>query len=140
MRFTIESEQLNGVVVLVPKVFQDERGFFWRPFDETSSSGQAFRPILSRTTTPVRSGTFCEACTSNGSLPWGSSCGSPAEAHSWWPWTSVRDLLRWENGSALRFSAQNRRQVWAPAGFARGFCVLSDFAEIQYKCTGIYNC
>jgi dTDP-4-dehydrorhamnose 3,5-epimerase len=36
-------------------------------------------------------------------------------------------------------SAENRRQVWAPAGFARGFCVLSDFAEIQYKCTGIYN-
>jgi dTDP-4-dehydrorhamnose 3,5-epimerase len=36
-------------------------------------------------------------------------------------------------------SAENRLQIWAPAGFARGFCVLSDFAEIQYKCTGIYN-
>jgi len=36
-------------------------------------------------------------------------------------------------------SAENRRQVWAPAGFARGFCVLSESAEIQYKCTGIYN-
>jgi dTDP-4-dehydrorhamnose 3,5-epimerase len=29
--------------------------------------------------------------------------------------------------------------VWAPAGFARGFCVLSEVAEIQYKCTGLYN-
>jgi dTDP-4-dehydrorhamnose 3,5-epimerase len=29
--------------------------------------------------------------------------------------------------------------VWAPAGFARGFCVLSDFAEIQYKCSGLYS-
>ena len=36
-------------------------------------------------------------------------------------------------------SAENRRQVWAPAGFARGFCVLSELAEIQYKCTGLYN-
>jgi dTDP-4-dehydrorhamnose 3,5-epimerase len=36
-------------------------------------------------------------------------------------------------------SVENRRQVWAPAGFARGFCVLSDIAEIQYKCTGLYN-
>ena len=36
-------------------------------------------------------------------------------------------------------SAQNKKQVWAPAGFARGFCVLSEFAEIQYKVTGIYN-
>jgi dTDP-4-dehydrorhamnose 3,5-epimerase len=36
-------------------------------------------------------------------------------------------------------SAKNRRQVYAPAGFARGFAVLSDVAEIQYKCTGLYN-
>lgn len=36
-------------------------------------------------------------------------------------------------------SAENRYQVWAPAGFARGFCVLSDYAEVQYKCTAIYN-
>jgi dTDP-4-dehydrorhamnose 3,5-epimerase len=39
----------------------------------------------------------------------------------------------------IEASAENKRQVWAPAGFARGFCVLSDFAEIQYKCTGLYN-
>lgn len=36
-------------------------------------------------------------------------------------------------------SAENRLQVYAPAGFARGFCVLTDRVEIQYKCTGIYN-
>jgi dTDP-4-dehydrorhamnose 3,5-epimerase len=39
----------------------------------------------------------------------------------------------------MEASAENRRQVWAPAGFARGFCVLSEVAEIQYKCTGLYN-
>lgn len=39
----------------------------------------------------------------------------------------------------IEASAENRRQVWAPAGFARGFCVLSEVAEIQYKCTGLYN-
>jgi dTDP-4-dehydrorhamnose 3,5-epimerase len=39
----------------------------------------------------------------------------------------------------IEVSAENKLQVWAPAGFARGFCVLSDVAEIQYKCTGIYS-
>ena len=39
----------------------------------------------------------------------------------------------------IEASVGNRKQVYAPAGFARGFCVLSDFAEIQYKCTGIYS-
>lgn len=36
-------------------------------------------------------------------------------------------------------SEKNRKQLWAPAGFARGFCVLSDYAEIQYLCTGVYS-
>lgn len=36
-------------------------------------------------------------------------------------------------------SAENKKMIWAPAGFARGFCVTSPFAEIQYKCTGLYN-
>jgi len=39
----------------------------------------------------------------------------------------------------VEVNTQNRRQVWAPAGFARGFCALSDGTEIQYKCTGIYS-
>ena len=38
-----------------------------------------------------------------------------------------------------RLSAENKRQVFAPPGFARGFCVLSDVAELQYKCTATYN-
>jgi len=41
--------------------------------------------------------------------------------------------------AGVEASAENRRQIWAPAGFARGFCVLSEVAEIQYKCTGLYN-
>lgn len=36
-------------------------------------------------------------------------------------------------------SAENRKQVWAPASFARGFCALTDAVEVQYKCTGVYN-
>jgi dTDP-4-dehydrorhamnose 3,5-epimerase len=36
-------------------------------------------------------------------------------------------------------SAENKKLVYAPAGFARGFCVLSDHAELQYLCTSIYN-
>ena len=39
----------------------------------------------------------------------------------------------------IRVSAENKKMVYAPAGFARGFCVLSDYAEIQYLCTNVYN-
>ena len=36
-------------------------------------------------------------------------------------------------------SDRNRLQLWAPASFARGFCVLSDEADVEYLTTGIYN-
>ncbi len=39
----------------------------------------------------------------------------------------------------LEVSAENKKQVWAPYEFARGFCVLTDQCEVQYKCTGIHN-
>lgn len=39
----------------------------------------------------------------------------------------------------MEVSAENKKQVWAPYGFARGFCALTDECEVQYKCTGIYN-
>src|SRR5260370_20808889 len=45
-------------------------------------------------------------------------------------------LGRW---FGLEVSAENKKQVWAPYGFARGFCSLTDDCEVQYKCTGIYN-
>ena len=38
----------------------------------------------------------------------------------------------------VRLTAENRRQVWVPPGFAHGFATLSDTADVIYKCTGVY--
>ena len=57
---------------------------------------------------------------------------------SWLPSTSERVSDSREMGRH-RVLRRNRRMIWAPAGFARGFCALSDATELQYKCTGIYN-
>lgn len=38
-----------------------------------------------------------------------------------------------------RLSAKSREQIWVPAGFAHGFYVLSDWAELVYKATDLYN-
>jgi dTDP-4-dehydrorhamnose 3,5-epimerase len=37
------------------------------------------------------------------------------------------------------FGAEEKRQLWAPASFARGFCALTDAVEIEYLTTGTYN-
>jgi dTDP-4-dehydrorhamnose 3,5-epimerase len=45
-------------------------------------------------------------------------------------------LGRWV---AETMSADDKRQMWAPAGFARGLCALEDNTRVQYLCTGTYN-
>ena len=41
--------------------------------------------------------------------------------------------------ASVVLSAENFRQLWIPEGFAHGFCVLSDSADMQYKCTRLYD-
>ncbi len=39
----------------------------------------------------------------------------------------------------VELSADNMRQIWVPDGFGHAFATLSEFAEVQYKCTGLYT-
>ena len=41
--------------------------------------------------------------------------------------------------AGVLLSAENKRQLWVPEGFAHGFYVTTDEAEFVYKCTDIYN-
>lgn len=139
MAFSIESTHLNGLVVLTPSVYEDERGFFMEVF-----RADQFRDL----------GLPTEFVQDNHSS---SKHGVLRGLHFQWD-PAMGKLMRVTVGSAylvavdirkgsptlgrwfgIEGSAANRKQVWAPAGFARGFCVTSDYAEIQYKCTGTYS-
>jgi dTDP-4-dehydrorhamnose 3,5-epimerase len=139
MQINIESKYLNGVVVVVPEIFQDGRGFFSETF-RADQFGSLGLPM-----------TFVQDNHSS------SAKGVIRGLHFQWE-PPMGKLMRVTRGSAflvavdirkgsptlgqwvgIDASAENRRCVWAPAGFARGFCALSDGAEIQYKCTGIYS-
>ena len=139
MQIKIESRHLSDVVVVVPEVFQDGRGFF----SETFRADQF--ELLGLPTSFVQD---------NHSR---SAKGVLRGLHFQWD-PAMGKLMRVTRGAAflvavdirkgsptlgqwvgIAASDENRRCVWAPAGFARGFCALSDSTEIQYKCTGIYS-
>ncbi len=139
MEIKIESRHLGEVAVVVPDIFQDARGFFMESFreDQFKALGLPARFVQDNHSRSVK--------------------GVLRGLHFQWD-PPMAKLMRVSLGSAflvavdirkgsptvgkwvgIEASAENRRQVYAPAGFARGFCVLSDVAEIQYKCTGLYN-
>jgi dTDP-4-dehydrorhamnose 3,5-epimerase len=139
MEIKIENKHLRDVVVLVPEVFQDSSGFFMETFreDQFKALGLPTHFVQdnhSRSTKGVLRGLHFQWDPPMGKLmrvTMGSAFLVAVDIRKGSP-----TLGEWVGVEA---SVENRRQVWAPAGFARGFCVLSDVAEIQYKCTGIYS-
>jgi dTDP-4-dehydrorhamnose 3,5-epimerase len=139
MQIRIESEHLNGICVLVPEVFEDERGFFLEAFraDQFKELGLPYDFVQdnhSRSQKGVLRGLHFQWEPPMGKLmrvTYGSAYLVAVDIRKGSP-----TLGQWYG---LEVSAQNKKQVWAPAGFARGFYSVSDFVEIQYKCTGIYN-
>jgi dTDP-4-dehydrorhamnose 3,5-epimerase len=139
MEIIIESKQLNGVVVLRPQVFEDERGFFLEVFraDQFKALGlpaEFVQDNHSRSRKDVLRGLHFQ---------WDPPMGKLMRVTSGSAFLVAVDIRKGSptlgQWCGLEVSAANKKQVWAPAGFARGFCVLSDVCEIQYKCTGVYN-
>jgi dTDP-4-dehydrorhamnose 3,5-epimerase len=140
MRIQIESEHLNGLKVIAhPDVFEDERGFFVEVFraDGFAELGlpAAFVQLNhSRSRKGVLRGLHFQWEPPMGKLmrvTLGSAFLVAVDIRKGSP-----TLGQW---FGMEVSAQNKKQIWAPAGFARGFYVLSDYTELQYLCTGVYN-
>jgi dTDP-4-dehydrorhamnose 3,5-epimerase len=139
MNIKVESKHLNGIVVVIPEVFEDDRGFFAEvfrkdQFEELGLPTEFVQDNHSRSIKGVLRGLHFQWDPPMGKLmrvTYGNAFLVAIDIRKGSP-----TLGKW---FGIEASAQNKKQVWAPAGFARGFCVLSDFVEIQYKCTGIYN-
>jgi len=139
VELSIESRHLGEVAVIVPEVFEDDRGFFMETFreDQFARLGLPTRFVQdnhSRSAKNVLRGLHFQWDPPMGKLM------RVTQGAAFMVAVDIRidssTLGQWYGTEA---SAQNKKQIWAPAGFARGFCVLSEFAEIQYKVTGIYN-
>ena len=140
MQLKIESVHLSdSVYVIIPEFFEDERGFFMETyredqFKELGLPSKFVQDNHSRSIKDVVRGLHFQWEPPMGKLmrvTYGEAFLVAVDIRKNSP-----TLGKWY-GEVV--SAKNKKQIWAPAGFARGFCVLSDFAEIQYKCTGIYN-
>ncbi len=139
MAIRISERHLRDVLVLETQVFEDARGFFMEVFraDQFEALGLPSSFVQdnhSRSSQGVVRGLHFQ---------WDPAMGKLMRVTVGEAFLVAVDIRKGSPSLGQWFgtvaSANNKKQVWAPAGFARGFCVLSDFAEIQYKCTATYN-
>lgn len=135
----VEETRLDGVRIIKPRVFPDERGFFMETFNVTDAASEGLPTVYVQ---------------DNHSL---SSKGVLRGLHYQYPrWQGK--LIRAASGEifdvavdirkgsptygewlGIVLSAENKLQLYVPEGFAHGFVVLSDTADLLYKCTTLFD-
>ena len=130
---------IPDVVVIEPRVFGDERGFFFESYNEQSFADKAGITLKfvqdnhSRSVKGVLRGLHYQIEQTQGKLV-RAAVGSVYDVA-----VDIRKSSptfgQWV-GCIL--SAENKKQLWVPPGFAHGFVVVSDVAEVLYKATDFY--
>ena len=127
------------VVLIEPKVFGDERGFFYESFNQrafdhaTGTHHQFVQDNHSRSAKGVLRGLHYQIQQPQGKLVrvvQGAVFDVAVDIRK-----SSPTFGRWVG---VELSAENHRQLWVPPGFAHGFVVLSETAEFLYKTTDYY--
>lgn len=129
---------LKDVVILEPKVFGDERGFFLESYNEATFAklGLPTRFVQdnhSGSRKGVLRGLHYQLQQPQGKLV--------RSLHGEIFDVAVdlrRDSPQFGQWFGVSLSAENKRMLWIPPGFGHGFLVLSDFAEVAYKATAFY--
>ena len=130
---------IEGVVVIEPRVFEDERGYFFESFSEREFCAEVCD---------------CHFVQSNEAK---SSYGVVRGLHFQLPPHAQSKLVRVAKGRvldvavdirkssptfghyvAVELSDENHRQIFIPRGFAHGYSVLSEEAVVEYKCDNYY--
>ena len=130
--------ELAGIVVVEPKVFEDERGFFMETFHKPRFAAAGIdvefvQDNHSRSRQGVLRGLHYQISHPQGKLVRvirGAVLDVAVDLRR-----SSPTFGRW---FGCELSEANRRQMYIPVGFAHGLCVTSEIAEVIYKCTEIY--
>jgi dTDP-4-dehydrorhamnose 3,5-epimerase len=135
----VTETDIPGVIVVEPDVFRDARGFFLETFHAAKYAAAGLPAVFvqdnhSMSIRGTLRGLHMQLRKPQGKLV------RVVEGEIWDVAVDVRPespaFGRWR---AETLSAANHKQLYVPPGCAHGFCVLSDRAQVQYKCTELYD-
>jgi len=137
----LRDTSIPDVKVLIPKVFQDNRGFFFESFNQ-----QTFEQLIGRSVSFVQDNHSMSRHGVLRGLHYQEAPMAQAKlvrvikGEIFDVAVDIRpDSKTYRQWTANTLSAQNHHQLWIPEGFAHGFYVMSDVAEVEYKTTNFYS-
>ena len=140
MAFALKRLEIPGLVLIEPKVFKDERGFFMETYKTPDFAAAGIRDDFvqenhSRSSKGVLRGLHYQ------NPPFAQ--GKLVRAIRGEIFDVAVDIRKgsptWGKWIGVVLSEENRDILYVPAGLAHGFCVLSKIAEVIYKTTNVYS-
>lgn len=136
----IKNTKLKDCIIIEPKVFFDDRGFFIEIFQaqrysEIAGINLAFvQDNYSRSSRGVLRGLHFQRNKPQGKLV------RVVRGEIYDVVLDIRkDSSTFGQWDSVILSEENKNQLWVPPGFAHGFLVLSDTVDLEYKCTDYYD-
>lgn len=138
-KITVTKCEIEGLCVIEPTVFKDERGFFMETYNQNDFKEAGLDMVFvqdnqSMSTKGVLRGLHFQKEFPQGKLVRvvrGAVFDVAVDLRA-----SSKTFGKW---FGVELSAENKKQFYIPEGFAHGFLVLSDEAEFVYKCTDFYH-
>ena len=140
MPYTVTPTALADVLILEPKVFGDARGFFFESFNErdfyaaTKLNVKFVQDNHSQSVSGVLRGLHYQVQQPQGKLV-RVARGEVFDVSI----NLIKGHPQFGQYAGVHLSAENRKQLWIPPGFAHGFLVLSEVADFLYKTTDYYS-
>jgi dTDP-4-dehydrorhamnose 3,5-epimerase len=130
--------KLDGILIIEPRAFKDDRGFFYESFQQQRYQDAGIPAMLqdnmSHSNQNTLRGLHYQQPFAQGKLVWVTR-GKV--------WDVMVDIRRssptFKQWWSVTLSEDEPKQIYIPPGFAHGFCVLSDSADFFYKCTDYYS-
>jgi dTDP-4-dehydrorhamnose 3,5-epimerase len=130
---------LPGCVVIEPKIFGDERGFFYESFNSDRLAEHGLTPRFVQGNVSFSSRGVVRGLHYQWPKPQGKYV-TVLQGEVWDVAADIRpDSPTYGRWTAVVLNAENRRHFWIPPGFAHGFAVLSETALFSYLCTETYD-
>lgn len=130
--------KLAGLKLIAPRLFHDERGFFFESYRQDSYLLHEIDPFLQENISCSCKGTI--RALHFQSNPGQAKLVTCLQGEIWDVAVDLRidspTFMHWE---AVVLDDQTRKQFYIPKGFAHGFCVLSEAALVHYKVSSVYD-
>lgn len=130
---------LDGLIVVEPKVFRDDRGFFLEPYNAPRYKAAGIEPDFVQDNHSVSSYGVLRGLHFQ-TKPGQAKLLRCTHGRIWDVAVDIRpQSATFGKWWAIELNDTLHNQLFIPVGFAHGFCVLSETAEVMYKCSNVYD-